>query len=126
MRYLKYGGDLEIGDFIGVAYNNTIDFGWYCGDGKNTLQYYYYKAPLLRYEQYIEWANSLPTPESWMSKIFQKGFTKKCLYKSYVNTVYPTRVVKILHPEEIFTEVDDREFYEKSKEILINLNFIKQ
>jgi hypothetical protein len=34
-------------------------------------------------------------------------------------------VIKILHPEDIFTNKADREAYEKSKEVLIKLNFIK-
>ena len=41
MRTLKHGGQLEIGDFIAVSNGNHLDFGWYCGDGINTLQYYY-------------------------------------------------------------------------------------
>jgi len=35
-------------------------------------------------------------------------------------------VVKITNPEDIFTDQEDREEYEKSKEILIKLKFIKQ
>lgn len=125
MRKLKYGGDLEIGDFIGVSIGNTMDFGWYCGDGRDTLQYYNYYIPASRHSQYTEWAGT-DGKHRWLSRIFEKGFTKKCLYKSYINTVHSTRVIKILHPETIFTEKEDREIYEESKEILINLNFIKQ
>ena len=46
-------------------------------------------------------------------------------WKSYINVVHTTRVIKILHPEDIFTNKEDREQYEKSKEVLIKLNFIK-
>jgi hypothetical protein len=58
--------------------------------------------------------------------MYSKGFTLKCLYKSYINAVHDTRVVKITNPEDIFTTQEDKEDYEKSKEILIKLKFIKQ
>jgi hypothetical protein len=35
-------------------------------------------------------------------------------------------VVKITNIEDIFTDAEDRKDYEKSKEALITLNFIKQ
>ena len=127
MRTLKYGGDLHIGDFIGISVNNTMDFGWYCGDGASgTLQYYTIWAPIVRYEDYEAW-EKLPVDQraKWYPKSYKDGFTKKCLWKSYINTVYCTRVIKISHPEDIFTDKKDRERYEKSKEVLIKLNFIK-
>lgn len=127
MRTLKYGGDLHIGDFIGISVNNTMDFGWYCGDGASgTLQYYTIWAPIVRYEDYEAW-EKLPVDQraKWYPRAYKNGFTKKCLYKSYINTVHDTRVIKISHPEEIFTGRVDREKYEKSKEVLIKLNFIK-
>jgi len=34
--------------------------------------------------------------------------------------------MKINNPEDIFTTKEDREQYEKSKEILIKLKFVKQ
>jgi hypothetical protein len=40
--------------------------------------------------------------------------------------VHDTRVIKITNPEDIFTNSKDREQYEKSKEALITLNFIKK
>lgn len=55
MRTLKHGGQLEIGDFIAVSNGNHFDFGWYCGDGINTLQYYYYRNPANAYDKYEEW-----------------------------------------------------------------------
>jgi hypothetical protein len=123
MRTLKYGGDLQIGDFIGVSVNNCMDFGWYCGDGINkTLQYYTIWAPKVIYEDYEAWKK---LPEDKNPGAYKNGWTIKCLYKSYINTVHDTRVIKILHPEDIFTNKADREAYEKSKEVLIKLNFIK-
>jgi hypothetical protein len=129
MRKLKYGGDLHPGDFIAISEQNRMSFGWYFGDGiGGTLQYYYLRAPLNSYEYYEEWSKKTPEAKkaSWYDKKFQKGFTLKCIWKSYINAVHKTRVVKITNPEDIFTDQEDREEYEKSKEILIKLKFIKQ
>jgi len=126
MRTLKYGGDLYIGDFIGVSVNNTMDFGWYCGDGSSgTLQYYTIWCPTIRYDDYKEFLKITDEKTKKRYTIYKNGFTKKCLWKSYINVVHTTRVIKILHPEDIFTNKEDREKYEKSKEVLIKLNFIK-
>lgn len=126
MRTLKHGGQLEIGDFIAVSNGNHLDFGWYCGDGINTLQYYYYRNPVNAYNTYEDWLNQSEANRSaWKTKRYTNGFTKKCLWKSYINAVHTTRVLKINNPEEIFTNKEDRDDYEKSKETLIKLNFIK-
>lgn len=126
MRTLQYGGDLHIGDFIGISVNNAMDFGWYCGDGPSgTLQYYHYGTPKYRHDDYEEFLKITDAETKKRYTIYKNGFTKKCLWKSYINTVYCTRVIKISHPEDIFTDKKDRERYEKSKEVLIKLNFIK-
>ena len=126
MRTLQHGGQLEIGDFIAVSNDNHLDFGWYCGDGINTLQYYYYRNPVNAYNTYEDWLNQSEANRSaWKTKRYTNGFTKKCLWKSYINAVHTTRVLKINNPEEIFTNKEDRDDYEKSKETLIKLNFIK-
>lgn len=127
MRTLQYGGDLHIGDFIGISVNNSMDFGWYCGDGTSrTLQYYTIWNVKSRYEDYELW-QKLPMDQrtKWYPRCYTNGWTMKCLWKSYINAVHATRVIKILHPEDIFTNKQDREAYEKSKEVLIKLNFIK-
>ena len=127
MRTLKYGGDIQIGDFIGIADGNHLSFGWFCGTGKSgTLQYYWYGTPEQKYKQYLEWENPKNKKMQWLNKLYQKGFTTKCLWKSYINAVHSTRVLKINSPEDIFTTKEDREQYEKSKEILIKLKFVKQ
>lgn len=130
MRKLKYGGDLNFGDFIAISEGNRISFGWYFGEGRSrTLQYYYIGAPDQCYDSYEDW-EKIKDPEvkkkHWRSTQYSKGFTLKCIYKSYINAVHDTRVMKINNPEDIFTTKEDREQYEKSKEILIKLKFVKQ
>ena len=127
MRTLKYGGDIQIGDFIGIADGNCLSFGWFCGTGKSgTVQYYNYVNPQSAYNQYKDWLNQSEANRSaWRTKRYTNGFTKKCLRKCYINAVHTTRVLKINNPEEIFTNKEDRDDYEKSKEVLITLNFIK-
>jgi hypothetical protein len=64
--------------------------------------------------------------KAWNHKRYAKGFTIKCLWKSYINAVHPTRIVKITNIEDVFTEPEDLLEYEKSKEALLTLNFIKK
>lgn len=129
MRKLKFGGDLRPGDFIAIAEQNRMSFGWYFGDGRGTLQYYYVGAPDNCYDVYKSW-EKITDPEvkknHWRSKQYINGFTLKCIYKSYINAVHNSRVIKITNPEEIFTDPEDRKTYEESKEVLIKLKFIKQ
>jgi len=129
MRTIKYGGQLVPGDFVAIAFCNCIDFGWYCGDGSGTLQYYTMRNPgsvYRNYEGFLTWSDKDKADNKWTAKRFEKGFTMKCLYKSYINSVHTTRVIKITNIEDIFTNKEDREDYEKSREALITLNFIKQ
>ena len=113
------------GDFIAISYNNHIDFGWYAGNGSGTLQYYPVRSPQMAHANYEEWLIETDKSE-WMHKRYSKGFTMKCLWKVYINSVHDTRVMKITNVDDIFTQIEDRELYEKSREALIKLNFIKQ
>jgi len=126
LHEFRFGGKLEIGDFILVAYNNCVYPGWYCGMGQNkSLQYYSVQEIIHRAESYDEFLkdkNSLPY---YITKRYTNGFTKKSLYKSYINSCYKSRVVKIANPEEILIEQDDIDDYQKSRQILINLGIIK-
>ena len=128
MRTIRYGGDLLPGDFIAVSYQNHIDLGWYVGDGRGTLQYYSLRGPGVAYDDYKAWLNYSDEDKrknKWVTSRFEKGFTRKSFWKSYINTVHSTRVMKIANPEDIFTEKEDIEQYQKSKEALITVNFIK-
>lgn len=127
MRNIKYGGQLVPGDFIAVSDGNHLNFGWYAGDGINTLQYYYFRSPGQARDRYEEWLNEAEEERSnWATKMYQKGFTRKCLWKSYINAVHSTRVMKLTNIEDIFTEPEDRKEYEKSREVMIKLNLVKQ
>jgi len=129
MRTLKYGGDLYPGDFVAISNGNHITFGWYAGDGRGgTLQYYYWGSPGNVYDTYQEWLlqSDEEKKKNWRTKMYEKGFTTKCLWKSYINAVHQSRVIKLTNVEDIFTEQEDREIYEKSKEVLLTLNFIQK
>jgi hypothetical protein len=130
MRKLKYGGQIVPGDFVAISYQNHMDFGWYAGNGINdTLQYYSFRNPGDAYDRYEEWLKMDKKDQSayWAKRYYiNGGFTRKCLWKSYINAVHSTRVIKITNIEDIFTEPEDRMKYEKSREALIKLNLIKQ
>lgn len=126
---LKYGGDLQIGDFVAMSNGNYLTFGWYCGAGRGTLQYYYYRDPGSKFEAFQDWqANKLDKTQSWQAKRFEKhGFSSKLFYKGYIYGSQVgqdgTRVMKVENPESIFTQKEDLESYRKSKEALIYIKF---
>jgi hypothetical protein len=127
---LRYGGDLQIGDFIIVANSNYTSFGWFCGRGQGgTVQYYYFRVPAERYKTFQEWeAGKLPNLNKWYREKFEKhGFSSKLFYKEYIYggsmDLNGSRVVKIADPESIFTHPEDLEDYRKSKEALISIKF---
>jgi len=129
MRQLKYGGTIVPGDFIAVSDGNHINFGWYAGNGRNTLQYYHVRTAMGCHQDYESWSKMTDVEKAknkWQSKRFEKGFTTKCLWKSFINSVHATRVMKITNIEDIFTEKEDREDYEISREVMIKLNLVKQ
>jgi hypothetical protein len=128
MTEIRYGGLLQPGDFIAIANSNYLNLGWYCGKGHNTLQYYHFRSPGINMDQWEQWSKMTDEKKSksWYSKRYAKGFTIKCLWKSYINAVHSTRIVKITNIEDVFTEPEDLLEYEKSKEALLTLNFIKK
>ena len=121
----RFGGKLEIGDFILIAYTNCVFPGWYCGEGRGTLQYYGMRELVFRHEQYEDFLKNEDKYTLSVAKRFANGFTKKSLWKSYINSPHLTRVIKVKHPELLLTDEDDVENYQKSKQILINLGIIK-
>lgn len=125
---IRYGGQLEIGDFIAIADGLHITLGWYVGRGNGTIQYYNYQAPGGCYDGYNEFLNN-PSPSSWYVKTYakHKKFSSKIIWKRYIygDGVGPnsTRVIKIDNPESLFTNAEDLEAYNKSKQVLLTLNF---
>jgi hypothetical protein len=127
---LRYGGDLQIGDFIMIANSNYTSFGWYCGRGRGTVQYYHFRVPAERYKTFQEWeAGKLPNLNKWYREKFEKhGFSSKLFYKEYIyggglDVAHGSRVIKLTDPESIFTNQEDLEDYRKSKEALIYIKF---
>lgn len=127
MEPLKIGENLtlDVGDFIVIASGGQLDYGWYCGQNryKNTLQYYNIWSPgysLKQFEQY-----EAGCKVNWMVEHFKKhGFTSKCFYKSYLTSYYEKRIMKPANPNELFTNPEDIEKYNKSKEALIKIKFL--
>ena len=129
MRELKYGGQIVPGDFIAISDGNHLNFGWYAGNGRGTLQYYPMRGAMRCYEDYKSWlamSDEEKAKNKWYSKRFEKGFTVKCLWKSYINSVHRTRVMKLTNIEDIFTEQEDIIEYQESREVMIKLNLVKQ
>jgi hypothetical protein len=121
MRTVKYGGDLQIGDFIAICYQYGFDFGWYCGEGKTTLQFFQYKWVERSFAHYND-AKKEPAYHNH-KKANKEEFNKSWVGKTYIMD-WHFRVMKIENPEAIFTEKRDLETYRESKEILEQIKFI--
>ena len=128
---IQYGGKLEFGDFIVVSEGNRLSFGFYAGEGKSgTLQYYYFSQPGGQYHHYKQWVTlsdaekALPMHNN-NNKMYAKGFTSKCLWKSYINALHKTRVAKVDNPEAMFTDPGDSQDYRESVEALKAIGMIK-
>jgi hypothetical protein len=125
---VRYGGDLQIGDFIMVAGNGYTSFGWYAGRGRGTVQYYHYGVPGDRFKEFKDWEDGKLDNHTWLGEQFKKhGFSSKLFYKDYIYgggiNLNGSRVVKMTDPESIFTEQEDLDRYRKSKEALISIKF---
>jgi hypothetical protein len=125
---IRYGGDLQTGDFIIIANEKYTDFGWFVdNNGKGTLQYIYAKTPASALNQYRKYEANKSTCRSWIKERYKDGFTIKTIKKCYIYGIGVqnggSRVVRIENPETMFTEQEDLELYLKSKEILNNLKF---
>lgn len=121
MRTVKHGRNLQIGDFIAISYAYGFEFGWYCGEGENTLQFFNCYRPLSSLDYY----NRVKLDSAYKdhNKANSEEFNKKWIQKSRVNN-WRYRVMKIENPEDIFTEKRDLETYRESKEILEQIKFI--
>ena len=124
---LKYGGKLEFGDLVAVSNGNYLYFGFYAGTGRGTLQYYTLWSVTNAHDRYNDWliSNDEVKAKHWNSKRYSKGFTSKCIGKTYINAVHSTRVMKVTNPETVFTDPKDAEMYQYAKNILIKIGMIK-
>jgi hypothetical protein len=121
MREVKYGGQLQIGDFIAISYASGFTFGWYCGYGKNTLQFFEYNWPVISHDHYIRAKND--EAYSYHKKANSEEFSKNWINKSYVMQ-WNFRVMKIENPESVFTDQKDLDKYNEAKQILKQIKFI--
>lgn len=118
---------LNIGDFIIISYSNSLDYGWYCGQGKNktTLQYYGIWSPSNALDSFREYEQGDKC--SWNAKRFEKhGFTSKSFYKSYINTYHENRILKVTNPDDLFTDPERLKQYNNSKEALLKIKFLNK
>lgn len=129
MKSLKLGQNvtLELGDFIIVASHNYLEYGWYCGTGRNTLQYYGLHWPgtaLIEYENHVSGKNDSPWIKLMIDKY--KVFNSKFFGKTYITSYSESRVMKVDNPDELFKNSHLSEKYKKSKEALIKIKFLQK
>tara|TARA_R110002126_G_scaffold116164_9_gene255483 strand:- start:1224 stop:1613 length:390 start_codon:yes stop_codon:yes gene_type:complete len=129
MKPLKVSDNLTLngGEFIIVAGNNRLDYGWYCGSGRNTLQYFSLWCPGAILTEFEEYEKQGLQYTGWRKREFKKnGFSSKALYKTYINSFGDWRVLKVADPDNLFTNPADIATYEKSKEALIKIKFLNK
>lgn len=131
MKQLKLGDNvtLNVGDFVIIAdNNNTLTYGWFCGQGRDgcTLQYYSIYSPGQALEIFKKWETTGEI--TWLADKFKKdGFTAKVFWKGYINTYNEHRILKIEQPDLLFsTNKELQERYNKSKEALIKVKFLNK
>jgi hypothetical protein len=103
---LKHGGELEIGDLIGVSYTSGFYIGIFAGYGRGTIQYY------------------MPQGVIFGAEHFAKNNKKPKFYKAYVygdNVEY--RVLKL--NKDVLYKQKDLQQYEQAIDILKQENIIK-
>jgi hypothetical protein len=119
---IKYGGDLEIGDFIAVGSNYEMNFGWYSGNGKSgTIQFMRPWGVAWLFEQYNKRINNPNFPTENKDK---RGFTLEHIEKDFVRKQHFNRVIKITCPDDVFTGRDLQNYLE-AKRILTDMKFLK-
>jgi hypothetical protein len=122
MITLEHGGNLEIGDFIAIAYAQGFTFGWFTGEGKTgTLQYCEFYCP----KRNLNYYNACKLDDKYRNhlKANKEEFNKTWLSKSYIlNWKY--RVMRIENPESVFIKTDDLQTYLESRDILKTINII--
>jgi hypothetical protein len=52
---IRHGGELQPGDFILVAHSHFVEFGWYFGTGRGTIQYITMGNILYTYDTFKKW-----------------------------------------------------------------------
>ena len=118
-RYIK---DLKQGDFIAIAHNNWIEFGWYIGRGQgNSVQYFTLRSPSIYLEHYEK--GTMRVNDSLQKHIEKHGLTTKILYKSFIWGESSQRILKIENPEQML-QGEDLTKYLQSKDALIKLKFL--
>lgn len=103
---IKYGGTLQIGDFIMIGHPRGYNFGWYSGSGKSgNIQFITTSS--------IYFANDGNVP-----------FNFNNISKSFVRNTKIDTVIKIADPLSVLTNTDLKHYLE-AKELLIKINFLK-
>jgi len=120
---IKYGGILQIGDFIAVGSNYEMAFGWFSGNGKTgTIQYIWPNKITWAFSEYNKTMNN---PNAVLSAKDRRGFSLDHISKDYVRLQHFNRVVKITCPDDVFAGADLQKYLE-AKRILTDMKFLKQ
>jgi len=122
---LNIGGDLAPGDFVGVAYNHCIVFGWYVQQGQyGSLQYLSINEPERVKEQYNEYLKGKTASPYW-DKQFGKGLQFRNFRKDFIVSYSgdTNRAFKVPNPEEFLKGTEQELLYLSSKKVLNDINF---
>jgi len=120
-KFIKYGGTLQEGDFIGVGANHGMTFGWYSGNGRSgTLQFIRSRTVVWEFDHF----NERKAKGDMLCNKDKRGFSLDHIGKEYVKNSKTNCVVKINDATGLFTD-EELDRYEKAVVILKAMNFLK-
>lgn len=123
---LNIGGKLSAGDVIMIAYNNSVQFGWFVEPGRyGSLKYISFSTVNWITTDYNRFLIN-PSPSQNEIKRYENGLSIKSFFKEYILSFSGNnnRAIKISNPEEFFKDAEDIEkWYHEGKKELNKVNF---
>lgn len=122
---IDLGGELHVGDMIGVSYSNSIEYGWYV-PGRESLMFVRIGVPSIvknHFQEYQDGVAAGKTFGKYLTNRYAKGLTFKCMSRDFITAWGRNRVFKIDNPEEFFKGSKIESAYLEAKAILNDVNF---
>lgn len=118
---LELGGELQIGDLIGMADDVRIKLAWYVSATKGgNLKVINIHVPQVIETHFSTYLKDMGS--SHLDNMFKNGFTFESIPQSVIYNTY-LRAVKIENPEKYIVDKSVLDRYKLNKDILLKLNF---
>jgi len=118
---IKYGGVLNVGDFLGIGSNCGMTFGWYSGNGKSGNIQFISAYDVIR--EFKDYNDRMKVGVKKTTKDV-RGFNFDHISKHPLRGRHVDRALKITCPDDVFTGLDLQRYLE-AKRILTDMKFLK-